>query len=275
MLLKMLKAAARSLGSNPGGGVAEYPLEVEQKLNRLHASAPTGRHLDVLFQDARVGDEPFVGLFARCLRETGTAVTPFNLFHRYQTRLELVHYLLATLAVPGARVECGVYRGAAALLLCHAWRSRQPDFKGKDFYLIDSFSGTSANAEQDLIPVRADGGATRMEAFFPPGKTDITADQVRGHFRDFPEVSLCAGWIPDAFKMLPEREWAFVHLDLTLYEPTTASLQYFYPRLSKGGIMICDGSIFCPGAEKAWEEFCEQQGIPYVVLGHRELVLIK
>jgi macrocin-O-methyltransferase TylF-like protien len=275
MLLKMLKAAARSLVSGRTGGVTEYPLEIEQNLNRQHGRAPLDRHLAILFQDARVGGESFVELFSRCLRQTGTAVTPFNTFQRFQTRLDLVRYFLATLDVPGARAECGAYRGATALLLCHAWRSRQPDFKGRDFYLIDSFSGTSASVEHDLIPVRGDDGAPRMESFFPAGKTDTSADEVRRHLSDFPEARVCAGWIPQVFAGLTERNWAFVHLDLTLFEPTAASLEYFYPRLSAGGVIVCDGSIFCPGAEKAWHQFCSRHDVPYITLGHRETVLIK
>ena len=275
MLLKVLKAAAQSLVSGRGGAALEYPLETEHRLNRLHGRAPLDRHLDILFQDARVGGERFTELYSRCLQRTGTAVTPFNTFQRFQTRLDLVRYFLATLPVPGARAECGAYRGATALLLCHAWRSREPGFRGESFYLIDSFSGTSASVENDLIPVRGDDGTTRMEAFFPVGKTDTTAEEVCGFFGEFPEVKICAGWIPQVFGSLPERDWAFVHLDLTLFEPTLASLEYFYPRLSRGAVMICDGSVFCPGAQKAWDQFCGRHDIAYVTLGHRETVLIK
>ncbi|HKA45684.1 MAG TPA: TylF/MycF/NovP-related O-methyltransferase [Burkholderiales bacterium] len=288
MLLKVLKTAAQSLVSNRRGAAsvssppgadadpgAEYPLETEQKLNQLHGRAPIDRHLDILYQDARVGADSFAELFRECLKRTGTAVTPFNTFQRFQTRLDLVHYLLATLAVPGARAECGAYRGATALLLAHAWRSREPAFKGADFYLVDSFSGSSASVANDLISVRDSNGTTRREAFFPVGRFDSSAEEVRGFFTDFPEVKICAGWIPQVFGSLPDRDWAFVHLDLALFEPTLASLEYFYPRLNKGGVMICDGSIFCPGAAKAWDQFCARRSIAYVTLGHRETVLIK
>jgi len=279
MLFKVLKEAARSL--RPGrdaaadAAAAEYPLEVEQKLNRVHGRAPLDRHLDILFRDARVGQERFVELYFRCLERTGTAVTPFNVFQRFQTRWTLVQYLLATLAVPGARAECGAYRGATALLLCHALRSGSPAFRGSDFHLIDSFSGTSASVEHDLIAVRGTDGATRREAFFPAGKTDVTVDEVRGRFAEFPEAAIHAGWVPQVFQSLPERDWAFVHLDLTLYEPTLAALEYFYPRLAAGGAVLCDGSIFCPGAEKAWEDYCARHDVPWVVLGHREYVALK
>jgi O-methyltransferase len=274
MLWKTLREALRSRTARDGA-TPEYPLETESRLNRLHGRAPVDRHLDILFQDTRIGGESFVALHKRCLARTGTGVTPFNIFQRFQTRLALLNYFLATLSVRGARAECGAYRGATALLLCHAWRSRQPDFKGAGFYLIDSFSGTSASVDQDLIPVRGADGATRREAFFPAGQSDTSADEVRGYFTDFPEVTICAGWIPQVFTSLPDRDWAFVRLDLTLFEPTLAALEYFYPRLSKGGVITCDGSIFCPGAEKAWEQFCEQRDIAYVMLGHRQFVLIK
>ena len=283
MLLKMLKEAARSLGADrasaPGGGEApaalEYPLEVEEKVNRLHGRAALDRHLEILFKDNRIGPDGFVELYMRCLMRTGTAVTPFNTMQRFQTRLDLVHYFLATLAVPGARAECGAYRGATALLLCHARRSREPGYRGEDFYLIDSFSGTSASVTNDLIPVRGPDGRLRMEAFFPAGKSDTSPEEVRGYFGDFPHAAVCPGWIPAVFSSLPDRDWAFVHLDLTLFEPTLASLEYFYPRLNAGGVIVCDGSIFCPGAQKAWDEFCGRHDIAYVTLGHRETVLFK
>lgn len=275
MLLRKLFAAVGSSLRGRAGDAAEYPLEIEEKLNRLHGRTPVERHLDILFRDVNVGAENFADLYGRCLKVTGTAVTPFNVFQRFQTRLDLVRYFLATLPVPGARAECGAYRGATALLLCHAWRSRQADFRGEGFYLIDSFSGTSPASAHDLIPVRGADGTTRMEAFFKAGKTDTSVELVRGFFGDFPQVQICAGWIPQVFTTLPERDWAFVHLDLTLYEPTLASLEYFYPRLNTGGVILCDGSIFCPGAQQAWVEFCAMHDIAYISLGHRESVIIK
>jgi len=274
MLFRALKEAARSLAARKEAG-PEFPLEMESRLGEMHAHAPVDRHLDLLFHDTRIGGESFVALHQRCLAQTGTPLTSASVFQRFQTRLALVNYFLATLPVPGGRAECGAYRGATALLLCHAWRSRRPDYKGADFYLIDSFSGTSASVAKDFIPVRGVNGGTRLAAFFPAGKTDTSADLVRGHFRDFPEATICAGWIPQVFDTLPERDWGFVRLDLTLYEPTLAALGYFYPRLNAGGVIACDGSIFCPGAEKAWEEFCARRDTAYVILGHRQYVLVK
>jgi hypothetical protein len=275
MLLKTLKQVATTLTARRFGADPEYPLEIEEKLGKLHGRAPIDRHLEALFRDMRVGSDNFKDLYLRCLERTGTAVTPFNVFQRFQTRATLLQYLAATVHLGGARAECGAYRGATGLLLCHALRSHQPGFRGESFFLIDSFAGTSASATQDLIPVRGNDGAVRMEPFFAQGKTDVTAEMVRGFFTEFTEARICAGWIPQVFSALPDREWSFVHIDLTLYEPTRAALEYFHPRLCVGGVIFCDGSLFCPGAEKAVDGFCASRDIPYVVLGHREAVLIK
>jgi len=271
MPFKKLLAAFKPADVAP----VEYPLETEAALNRLHGAAPVEAHLRILFRDVKVGTENYVDLYQRCLAHTGTPLTPFNVFHRFQSRRDLLQYFFATLDVPGARAECGTYRGATALLLAHAWRSRDSAFKGDDLYLIDSFVGTSESGENDFIPVRGGDGTVQREAFFPVAKADISPELVRGFFGEFPQVAVCAGWIPQVFATLPERDWAFVHLDVTLYEPTRAALEYFYPRLNKGGAIICDGSIFCPGAKKAWDEFCAQHALPFIVLGNRESILIK
>jgi len=276
MLLKTLMNAARSLAGRGTDTRVDHPLEVEERVGDLHRRADPDHHLEILYGDVRIGRERFLDLYRRCLAHTGTVFTPFNVFQRFQTRLDLLRYFLATLDVPGARVECGAYRGATALLMCEVWRDRQPGFSGEDMFLIDSFMGTSASGSNDFIPVRdGPGSATRMDAFFPVAKTDVTAEMVRGFFSGFPQAQICAGWIPGVFNMLPERNWAFVHLDLTLYEPTLAALEYFYPRLSPGGAILCDGSIFCPGAQKAWDDYCAEHDIPFVALGHRESVIVK
>lgn len=275
MFFKKLFSSARPPNDNRPAIPVDYPLEIEAKLSGIHSRAPIKRHLDILHGELSIGGEPFTDLYFRCMADTGTVVTPFNVFQRFQTRHDLVRYFLATLAVPGARVECGAYRGATALLLCRTARSRDPSFDGKHFYLIDSFSGTSPSTRHDFIPVRGQGGETSMQPFFPPRTTDVKVEDVRACFREFPQARVLEGWIPAVFESLPDTKWAYVHLDLTLYEPTLAALNYFYERLSAGGALICDGSLFCPGAAQAIDSFAAAQDVAYVTLGHRESVFIK
>jgi hypothetical protein len=273
MLKKILSSTIARIRGEAVDAV-EFPLELESKLNDLHGRAPVDRHLEILFRDVTVGTDNFATLYQRCLTETGTPVTPFNVFHRFQGRRDLLQYFFATLDVPGARAECGVYRGATALLLAHAWRSRQPAFDGDGLYLIDSFGGTSESGGKDLIPVR-DGDGLRREPFFAVAQAGLTPELVRGYFNEFPGVRICADWIPQVFSQVEDVKWSFVHLDVTLHAPTLAALEYFHPRLNPGGVIVCDGSPFCPGARTAWDEFCGERNLAYVVLGNRETVLIK
>lgn len=272
MLLKRL-LRSRRIGGSAADRHVEYPLEIEAQLADSHSRAPVRRHLEILHGELKIGDEPYTDLYFRCLEHTGTVVTPFNILQRFQTRHDLLRYFFASFGVTGARVECGAYRGATGLLLCHAWRSRDPLFSGKGLYLLDSFTGTGVSTPRDFIPVRH-GGSTASEAFFPAGQSDVTPEMVRAYFAGFPQVRICSGWVPEVFGQIEKQSFALVHVDLTLYEATLAALRFFHPRLAPGGVILCDGSVFCPGVQQAVELFSREQNAPYVVLGHRQFVFL-
>jgi O-methyltransferase len=70
-------------------------------------------------------------------------------------------------------------------------------------------------------------------------------------------VSWHPGWIPTRFHDAGDRRFAFVHIDVDLEQPTRDSIEFFYPRLNPGGILLCDdyGFAACPGATRAIDEF--------------------
>ena len=55
-------------------------------------------------------------------------------------------------------------------------------------------------------------------------------------------------WIPDVFKKLHVRKIRFLHLDIDLFEPTHASLEFFFPTQRKAGLLFAmiTGSIAAP-----------------------------
>jgi hypothetical protein len=67
------------------------------------------------------------------------------------------------------------------------------------------------------------------------------------------------GWIPEVLETQDERNYSFIHVDVDMYDPTLESHKYFFEKLSKGGIMICDdyGYKQFPGAATAVDEFIE------------------
>jgi hypothetical protein len=63
-----------------------------------------------------------------------------------------------------------------------------------------------------------------------------------------------------------------------LYQPTFASVSFFYPRMNSGGLMLFDdyGFATCPGARRAIDEFFADKPEPIIDLPTGQaFVLIK
>ena len=275
MLLRLLKSLRRTEAPRPRAQASadRSPVAHLARLNAAHAASPLETHLDIVHGALRIGEHDLTDLVRRCLRESGASVPPAKAFHRPLASYFLAQYFLYALGIAGARAECGVYAGTSTLLLCRAAQTRDRAYAGEDLHLIDSFEGLAAPADQDRFEA-ADG---TLEAAMEKGGLAAPLDLVRNTFRDFPEVSFHRGWIPEVFSDLPATPWSFVHLDVDHYEPTHAGLAFFYPRLAPGGVIVCDdyGAPTFPGARRAWDRYCEANGVPYVVLDTGQSVILK
>lgn len=143
-------------------------------------------------------------------------------------------------AVEGDTAECGVFEGASSWLICASGAGR-----GRIHHLFDSFEGLSEPGPEDGSHWKA-------------GALAASERLVRDNLRQFADgLVFHKGWIPDRFSDVEERTFAFVHIDVDLRKPTAQSLEFFYPRLSDGGILLCDdyGCTTCPGATEAIDEF--------------------
>lgn len=141
--------------------------------------------------------------------------------------------------VPGDTVECGAYRGATSHLICQSNVG-----SNKCHHVFDSFEGVSE-------PDEFDGTHWSKNAMAMP-------EQVcRETLREFEFVKYYKGWIPERFDEVSGQKFSFIHIDVDLYQPTYDSAEFFYERLSPGGIMVCDdyGFLTCPGARKAMDEY--------------------
>ncbi len=146
--------------------------------------------------------------------------------------------------VPGDTAECGVYRGCTSYLICR--RNAENSRFHRTHYLFDSFEGLSK-------PGPADGN------HWSEGSLAAGEPEVRRSLAEFDSATVYVkGWIPAGFPRVPaDRQFCFVHVDVDLYEPTLESVRFFYPRLSPGGMIICDdyGCSTCPGATRAMNEY--------------------
>ena len=80
--------------------------------------------------------------------------------------------------------------------------------------------------------------------------------EVKKVLNKFEFVEIFKGWIPERFNEVSSKKFNFIHIDVDLYKPTLDSIQFFFPRLEKNGIMICDDynstDFRC---KKAWDEY--------------------
>jgi hypothetical protein len=142
--------------------------------------------------------------------------------------------------VAGDTAECGVYEGSSSWLICSANRGTN-----RVHHLFDSFEGLSE-------PETADGTHWRK------GDLAVGEELVLKNLAEFGDAVVAhKGWIPERFKDVNGRSFAFVHVDVDLRQPTLDSLEFFYPRLSPGAVFLCDdfGCSTCPGATAAIDDF--------------------
>ena len=79
---------------------------------------------------------------------------------------------------------------------------------------------------------------------------------VRSNLSEFDFIDFYKGWIPERFPEASDRSFILVHIDLDLYDPIRDSIEFFYPRLVEGGIMVFDdyGLSQFPGTKLAVDE---------------------
>lgn len=279
MIRALLKSLIRQLRPVPASTVTpqiNFPIEDLRALKARHERAPLGMHARILFGDTSIAGANLLDLYNSCMRESATAVSPWKTFVRIQSAANLARYFLHALELDGARAECGVFQGFSALFTCRAAALKPGGFDGTGFHLIDSFAGFPKPLAEDFIPMRS-GGETRSAPAFSEGDAAVSFEQVRAVFHDFPGVQFHRGFVPQVLSQLPDTRWAFVHIDVDLHEPTLASLEYFYPRMVKGGVIICDdyGSRLFPGARTAWEGYCAAKEIAFITLETGQSVIIR
>ena len=215
-------------------------------------------------------DAEYASSYLRALRATTSRPWPVKRHARFRT---LVRLLMDTDSLDGEVAECGCFMGLSSYLMCDYLRRRKPNYRGSRYHIFDSFEGLSAPTLEDDVPEEFER-AKEIEAMCAQGAFAASLDRVRRNLADFPDITFHPGWIPLTFHALPERQYRFVHVDVDLYDPTLESLEYFYPRLAAGGVLVSDDYGW-PGARMAIDEFCAERSVKLAVTDYQQAVLIK
>jgi hypothetical protein len=124
----------------------------------------------------------------------------------------------------GSVAEGGVYRGNFAYEINRV-------FPDKKLYLFDTFTGfDEKDIEQDY---KNNFSKSREQNNFMETSEELVIGKLI-----YPEKAILKkGYFPESAEGV-EETFCFVNLDFDLYQPILAGLEYFYPRMVKGGIIL-------------------------------------
>ncbi len=155
--------------------------------------------------------------------------------------------------VTGDLAELGVWRGNTAAVLAHF--AAQHD---RYVHLFDTFEGFD---RRDLT-----GVDSNKDRDF----SDTSIDHVKGVIGENADrCRFYPGWFPSSLQEdAKNTHYCAVSLDCDLYEPMKAGLEFFYPRLTSGGILLAHdySSGYWEGSKRAVDEFCNDTGERLVLM---------
>jgi len=163
----------------------------------------------------------------------------------------------ATTKVAGCIAEVGVFKGGSAKLIC--------EFKGeKKLYLFDTFEGLPELNTFDS-----------HDEFYQGQFNDTSIEAVRKLTSPYKNVHLIKGYFPDTAGPIENEKFSLVHLDVDLHETTKNALEFFYPRMSEGGIIISHDYINANGVKKAFDDFFAEKPETVLLISDTQCMVVK
>ncbi len=158
-------------------------------------------------------------------------------------------------SLEGDMAEVGVYQGCSAKIISTA-------SGGVPLHLFDTFAG---------LPTPDADEHDRMRA----GHYAASLDGVRSFMTGCPDVSYYPGLFPDTAAPASELRFSFVHLDVDLKSSTRACLEFFYPRLVPGGVLLTHDYSYLDGVREAFAEFFATRRERPIELPTSQAMLVK
>lgn len=170
------------------------------------------------------------------------------------------------------------------------WATRETKFVFGEIAEVGSYSGASANLILSCAPedIRIVNLFDTFEGLpeVTPGIDNLEVGDVRGLQLSAVKAKLSkhvsrlkfhVGFFPNTtLSISPGIKFSLVNLDADTYQTTRAALQYFYPKMSSGGFILCHdySSISCPGVRKAIDEFFSDKKESIIPLWHTQALVI-
>lgn len=193
-------------------------------------------------------DPEVVDLIRQIRNERTSLVTAFEAFMVYSFARSQVRH-------EGNLAEVGVFQGGTAKLLCEVKGDRR-------LYLFDTFEG---------LPVDSDEGNTIHRNH----QYRCSLESVQEYLAGYENVSFHKGRFPETADVIENERFSFAHFDVDLYRSTLDCLEFFYPRMMPGGIMLSHDYSLLEGVKQAFGEFLDDKPEDVVELPTSQCMVIK
>ena len=155
--------------------------------------------------------------------------------------LQLMIFVERTRKVPGDIAEIGCYWGGSATLIA---REAAPD---KEIHLFDTFEGLPPLENID-------------RSAFDDGMFVSDYETVKQFFAEDQRVHVYKGLFPEeCAHYVKDKCFSFVNIDVDLYDGMKKSLEFVYPRMNKGGVVLIHDYGTAGGVRKAVDEFLKDK----------------
>lgn len=164
----------------------------------------------------------------------------------------LLALLPEAMMLEGELAECGVYRGGT--LVPTGWYLKQSGTQ-KVAYGFDSFQGFDASVDSE-IALGGRSSHTKRRGGFSDTSLEYVAAKIK-RFGLQSHVRLVKGYLQQSLPQYAHLRFCFVHLDVDIYESYRLALEFFYPRMTPGAVILLDeyNDPPWPGCNKAVDEF--------------------
>lgn len=135
----------------------------------------------------------------------------------------------------GDFVECGVYLGFVSSVIMTYLKWNETNHN-KRFYLVDSYEGldptTLTEREREL------GRAEQYSNYRG------TYPRALKNLAEFKNTELIKGYVPQVLPQVKAERLAYLHIDMNSAVPEVAALEYFWPKMTTGGVVLLDDYAF-------------------------------
>ena len=167
--------------------------------------------------------------------------------------------------IPGAFVECGVWRGGSSMAAALTYRRLKRE--DVDLYLFDTFEGMSTPGEEDIQS--STGVAAKQLLAVKDRQAEVWAyaplegvrRTMQGTGYPSDRLHFVQGKVEETIPDCAPEKISILRLDTDWYESTKHELVHLFPRLSMGGILIIDDYGDWQGARKATDEYFAENGM--------------